>query len=294
MAIRLTGMASGLDTEAMITDLMSAYKTTKQKKVSDMTKYSWKMEAWSSLNKKINSFYSKALSNLRFSSSYSLKKTSVSDTSKASVTAGSDAVNGTQTLAIKQMAQAGYLTGGVLKKAADGSSVTGDSTLEDLGYDGEATTISVKSGTDGEYKTISVDKNTKISSLVNSLNSAGVNASFDVKNQRIFVNSKSSGATGDFSLVGNSADGIEALKKAGLYTGASQGSAEYAEYSKWASYDYSRDESGNIVLGDSAQEAFNSELSSRVQKYQAAVVAADEAIDKDNTTIEENRKLLDG
>ncbi|MBQ3785661.1 MAG: hypothetical protein II799_00130, partial [Lachnospiraceae bacterium] len=60
MSIRLTGMASGLDTESMITDLMSAYNGTKQKKINDMTKYSWKMDAWSSMNTKIKNFYSKA------------------------------------------------------------------------------------------------------------------------------------------------------------------------------------------------------------------------------------------
>ena len=49
MSIRLTGMASGLDTESMITDLMSAYNGTKQKKINDMTKYSWKMDAWSEI-----------------------------------------------------------------------------------------------------------------------------------------------------------------------------------------------------------------------------------------------------
>ncbi len=293
MAIRLTGMASGLDTESMITDLMSAYNGTKQKKVSTMTKYSWKMEAWGSLNKKINSFYSKALSNLRFSSSYSLKKTTVSDASKASVSAGSGAVTGTQTLAIRQMAQAGYLTGGVLKKE-DGSAATAETTLGDLGYDGGETSISVKSGADGKYTALTINKDTKLSDLVGKLNSAGVNASFDAKNQRIFVNSKSSGATGDFSLLGDSTDAINALKSAGLYTGASAGSAEQAEYSKWASYGYTKDDAGNITLDENAVAAFDAEVASRVLKYQEATVAANEAIEKADKTIADNRKLLDG
>ena len=53
MPIRITGLNSGLDTEAIISALVSSYnyKTNKYKKAQ--TKLSWKQDAWKALNTKI-------------------------------------------------------------------------------------------------------------------------------------------------------------------------------------------------------------------------------------------------
>ncbi len=286
MSIRLTGMASGLDTESMITDLMSAYNGTKQKKINDMTKYSWKMDAWSSMNTKIKNFYSKALSNLRFSSSYSTKKTTASDATKATVTASSKAVLGTQTLAIKQQAQAGYLTGGVLKKA-DGTKADGNTTLSELGYTGGSTSITVKGSDGGEPTQIKIDGNTKVSDLVDKLGKSGVNANFDATNQRIFVSAKNSGADADFQLMGDSADAMSALSKLGLFSGVKEGSAEYASYQKWANYDFTTTNGEGQIADEQARSIYDKELASRVSSYKETVVNAQDAIEALNKKKEE-------
>ena len=64
MPIRITGLNSGLDTEAIISALVSSYnyKTNKYKKAQ--TKLSWKQDAWKTLNTKIYSLYS-SVGNLR-------------------------------------------------------------------------------------------------------------------------------------------------------------------------------------------------------------------------------------
>ena len=46
MPIRITGMNSGLDTEAIVTQLVSAYSVKKDKYVKAQTKLSWKQDAW--------------------------------------------------------------------------------------------------------------------------------------------------------------------------------------------------------------------------------------------------------
>ena len=132
MPIRITGLNSGLDTEAIISALVSSYnyKTNKYKKAQ--TKLSWKQDAWKTLNTKIYSLYS-SVGNLRLSSAYNLKSTTVSDTTKATVTASNTAPSGTQTLNVISVAQAGYLTGGQL----DSSGSTG-TTMAELGYTGGA------------------------------------------------------------------------------------------------------------------------------------------------------------
>ena len=89
MPIRITGLNSGLDTEAIISALVSSYnyKTNKYKKAQ--TKLSWKQDAWKTLNTKIYSLYS-SVGNLKLSSAYNLKSTTVSDTTKATVTASTE------------------------------------------------------------------------------------------------------------------------------------------------------------------------------------------------------------
>lgn len=89
MAIRLSGMASGLDTDSIVKAMVSSYTTRKEKYQKAQTKLEWTQDAWKSLNTKVYSLYSN-ISNLRFSTAYNLKKTSVSDTTKATVKAGSD------------------------------------------------------------------------------------------------------------------------------------------------------------------------------------------------------------
>lgn len=55
MPIRLTGLNSGLDTESLVSALVSAYRTKTEKYTKAQTKLSWKQTAWSELNKNLGS-----------------------------------------------------------------------------------------------------------------------------------------------------------------------------------------------------------------------------------------------
>ena len=231
MPIRITGLNSGLDTEAIISALVSSYsyKTNKYKKAQ--TKLSWKQDAWKTLNTKVYSFYT-SLDSLRFSKNYNLKSTKVSDSTKATVTASSSAPNGTQKLNILKVAQAGYLTGGKL----DDSTTTG-TTLAELGYTGGNGTITLTKG-DGTKKNIEVSQGTTVNSFINSLKEAGVNASYDDVNKRIFVSSKDTGKDNDFTLTGGNVDGANALSKLGLNVQSKETQATYDSYTKYYKGDY--------------------------------------------------------
>lgn len=220
MPIRITGMNSGLDTEALVSELVSAYKQKGTKYEKAQTKISWKQEAWKSLSSKTYSFRT-GLDKMRFSTGYSLKTTSVSNSSKASITAGNNAVNGTQTLEVKQLAKSGYLTGGKVAKT-DGSAVEAGTTLGDLGLSDEGD-ISVNG------KQITVGKATTVSEFISKLNDAGVKANFDATNQRIFVSSTASGKDADFTITSLNKNGTTALKQLGLNVAAAA-EKEYIAY----------------------------------------------------------------
>ena len=78
MPIRMTGINSGLDTDTIVQALVSSYSYKKDKYKKEQTKLQWTQDAWKSLNTKVYSLYSN-VSNLRFSSSYNMKKTTSSN-----------------------------------------------------------------------------------------------------------------------------------------------------------------------------------------------------------------------
>lgn len=214
MPIRITGLNSGLDTDSIVQELVSAHRTKQQKYEKAQTKLSWKQDAWKEMNTKIYGFYSKTLSNMRWEGNFvSKKKTTVSDTTKALVTADGNVVNGTQTLKVNKLATAGYLTGTELK-SNDGEKLTGSSTLGSLGVQGG--TLELKVG--NEVKQVQVRSDMKISEFVSTLKEAGVTASFDESNQRFFINSSQSGEANDINFVANDSSSLDTLSKLGLAT----------------------------------------------------------------------------
>lgn len=211
MPIRMTGMVSGLDTDSIVKELVSAYSTKKEKYEKEQTKLGWKQEIWKSLNKEVNSFY-KSAGNLRFDSGYNTKKTTSSDSTKATVSASGNATVGTQKLHVLSTAQSGYLTGGKITASDSSVKVTSSTKLSELGFTEDETALKFIAK-DKDGKDISADiklsKDSTISDAVKALRDVGLNASFDENNGRIFLSSSATGASTDFSL---KSDGSDASK----------------------------------------------------------------------------------
>lgn len=216
-------MVSGMDTESLVSALVSSYKLKKDNLVKAQTKLSWKQEKWKTMNTSIYGFYSGKLSSARFSTSYNLKTSTVSNDKYAKVSASSSAVSGTQRLKVNHLAATGYLTGGKIT-ATGGSKVTGSTKVSDIigTKDGS---ISVK--TSSGIKSIDITEDMNVSQFTAKLKEAGLNANFDDNNGRFFISAKESGKDNDFSLTANDANGLNALKALGIYTVNDTDKAEY-------------------------------------------------------------------
>lgn len=221
-------MVSGMDTESLVSALVSSYKLKKDNLVKAQTKLSWKQEKWKTMNTSIYGFYSGKLSSARFSASYNLKTSTVSNDKYAKVSASSSAVSGTQRLKVNHLAATGYLTGGKIT-ATDKSKVTGSTKLSDIigTKDGS---ISVK--TSSGIKSIDITEDMNVSQFVAKLKETGLNANFDDNNGRFFISAKESGKDNDFSLTANDANGLNALKALGIYTVNDTDKAEYTRLAK--------------------------------------------------------------
>ena len=244
MPMRLSGMYSGLDTESIIKELVKAKSTKVDNIKKDKTKLEWKQEAWTSLNTKVKSFFSGALDNLRFTTAYKKKATTVSNTSAVSVITGDKAMNGVQSLSVDRLAKSGYMTGAKIEKNGSGK-VTGDTLVSDLKHAGidalnEASGETFQGGSftvnvNGKSTRIDIDSTTKISEVVTKLNNAGVSANFDEKNGRIFIASAESGSDYDFAITADNYGGFSALSYLGINAanssdpenGNAKSSAEY-------------------------------------------------------------------
>ena len=270
MAIRLSGMISGLDTDSIVEELVSAYSIKKDNLVKAQTKLEWKQDAWKEMNTKVYDFYSKSLSNLRFSNAFAKKVSSVNST-KAKVSASSDSVTGTQSLKITSLAKSGYLTGGVVKNASDESEkIKGSSKLSDLGISDSRIGVTV----DGKTNSIDIKGDMTVNQFVAKLKESGVNASFDETNQRFFVSSKNSGVEGDFNLNAEDAEGLNSLKAMGLLVTTDKDMSVYEEMS-------------NIDVEELTQE----EYTERLTEHKNALTVEEELKDEITSLTERNAIL---
>lgn len=256
MAMRMSGLMSGMDTESIIQELVSAKQTKVDDAKKAQTKLQWKQDAWKDLNTKLKNLQSKYLNNMRFVSSYSKRTTKVSNSSAVSVITGENAVNGVQSLQINQLAKTGYLTGAQIK-STDGKELTAASKLGDLGVTGEST-FNITAGT--KSVDITVNQDTTISDVLNKLKESGANASFDAKNQRFFVSASASGADHDFSITASDAKGDAALSALGLKVGLSGDKADKATLARYQEY------AGFYVSGDNAATLANIDKDGRITK----------------------------
>ena len=169
MAMRVSGLYSGMDTESIIADLVAVRQTKVDDLKKEQTKHEWKQEAWKNLNSKIYKLFSGTLNDLTYQSSFAKKTTTVSNPSAATVITQDSAMNSVQSLKIKSLASAGYMTG---KELADGT--TADTTMGELlsadafDADGNATikvTIGKTDENPGVEKEIKLTADSKISDV---------------------------------------------------------------------------------------------------------------------------------
>lgn len=207
MPIRLSGMASGLDTDTIIKGIVDAQKL-KNKKVSDKSQIlDWKKDKLKELNTKLYKLYSEDLTKLRLQSAYGSKKVTNSNENLVEITGGSGAPAGTGTISNITTAT----SQSVISAKLD-SNTTGSTTLKSLGIGtGNSSTIVITNGSKEEH--LIVDENTTITDFVNKCKIAGLNANFDNTQKRIFISSKLSGKENEFSINEYGAGAKDSLDK---------------------------------------------------------------------------------
>lgn len=202
--LRLTGLASGIDTEEMIQTMMRAERVKVDRVEQDRQLLLWKQEAYNSLNKKFANFIinSRNLFDLTqvsrngsfLPNSYEnldwVKKATSSNPNIALVSSSSKVVDGNYAVDVERLAE------GVT--AASSEEINGDELLDAIFEDSniESFTFSING------KDIEVVKGDAMTDVVKKINSAdaGVKTSYDRSQGRFFLQTTSTGKDVKISL----------------------------------------------------------------------------------------------
>ncbi len=217
MPIRMSGMISGLDTDAIIKELMSAQSMKKTSLEQSQEKLSWKKEKWETLNTKVYALYTEKLSSLKLEGTYLAKSAASSNSDKATATA-STASTGSYELTVSELASSQFVTGSDIssKKLTSGSKL-----IEAGMVAGQTLTVRVYKGDAAEGEdpytetNIEVTDDMTIRDLNAKLQTAGLNANFDQASGRFYISAKNSGEANKFTLV-SSQSGETGLAALGL------------------------------------------------------------------------------
>lgn len=208
MAIQFTGLASGLDTQSIIRDLMKVERTRVETVEKDKILAEWKKEAWSSANAKLYSFYKEELFSFKSAGTYSKKKLTSSNESMISVNASSGATRGSHNIEVTTMAKGSFLTGDPL---TDITASTTAGTM--MGFDASTTknlTISLDGGANTQQ--ITIEASDTMANITKKIKDLGMdlNVSYDSNFNRMFLSSTNTGAGVELQ-VGGDAEALTGL-----------------------------------------------------------------------------------
>ncbi|MBE0067778.1 flagellar filament capping protein FliD [Thermoanaerobacterium thermosaccharolyticum] len=193
--LRISGLASGIDTDSIVKQLMTAASQPLYELEQQKQWLQWQQEDLQDINTKLLSLRDNTLFKMKLQGTY-LAKTVSSNTSIATATAGVNAVNGTYTLEVKTLASAATsastTTIGGYTKNSDGSVTYSSLVDSDVTIKLNNVSIPIKAGS-----TI----NDIVSKINSYKNDTGVSATYDTTTDRLFLitNSTGSNAKIDFS-----------------------------------------------------------------------------------------------
>ena len=211
--MRLSGIASGMDTEQMVKDLMKAERIRVDKYYRQEESLKWKQEAFNTTNKTLAEFILKARSGFGLTSTSGtgtiinkskdsfdwVKKVSSSDESVIKATGSASAMEGTYNVEVKQLAEVASVTSNKLTGIKDG----GGNDISVVDAEGKFTkagkfNITVGSNISVE---ITVEVGSTMANVVKQINDAkdgeaslGLRAAYDSKLGKLMITTKEQGA----------------------------------------------------------------------------------------------------
>ncbi|PIC65890.1 flagellar cap protein FliD [Sporosarcina sp. P16a] len=212
--MRIGGLASGIDTESIIRDMMKAHRIPLDKITQKKQYTQWQLDDYRSMNRDLRKSSDKLFDTVMKQSTYMKKNVSVSDDKAVSITAKGSTSDFSGTIEVKQLATQATLQGGVLSDSVTKENLSDDQiktkTLTELGIipDGAEQTLQIKSP-DGKVTDLTIEASDTIDSILKNINEkSGVSAFYDSASGKIALSAKNSG-DGIIELSGTMVDKLK-------------------------------------------------------------------------------------
>jgi flagellar hook-associated protein 2 len=200
---RISGLASGMDTDSIVKKLMTAESASMNKMKQSQQKYEWQSDGYRQWNSDLFSFYTNTLFSMKLSGQYGTYNLSSSDSSSVTGTATASAIPGTYSLEVDHLAQSATM---VTNVSLDTTNTFSD---QNLGDSGSFTITTTDQTGKTVTSTISVDATKdKIGDVVSRINSAkdstgnslNVQAIYDSTLHQFILKTKDTGAKTNITI----------------------------------------------------------------------------------------------
>lgn len=210
MTIRVGGLASGMDTENIIKDLMKIERTKVDRQYQQRQVLEWKRDDFRDVNTRLLDLKNKVF-DLKLNNTFNARSVSSSNESIVTATANSDAITGTYLVKVKQLAEKASMS----SQTSLGSSGDNSNIATQFGI-AEGTNIKFTlKGKDGEIAFDFAAEDATMTQIVDGINKAdiGINAYYDKSVDRFFLMSSEFGAESQITV---KLDAIEGSTKSFL------------------------------------------------------------------------------
>lgn len=207
MANRVFGLSgSGMDIDQMVKDMMKARRTRYDTLYKKMTQLQWKKAEYNTMYTAVSDFRNTVFSN-KLQANLSPRKTSSTNTSAVTASAGADAANMTHNLEVTKLANG-------VQEASSDKITTGsakDTLINQFGMTAGNFMLQITNG--NTTASVNVDTTQSIYDVVSNINKAGIGvvANYDANIDRFFLSTSASGANAGIDFSGSSAMGLDFL-----------------------------------------------------------------------------------
>lgn len=204
-SVRIPGLATGLDTDQLVKDMLTGEQNKIDKVYQNQQMVKWQQETYRDITKNVKGFYDKYFNvtskdYILGSKSFNTITVNSSNNSVITATGSSSASNINYKFDVKKLATSTSMS---TSTASNGVTIKKDRSLSELGLVNEVT-FKISAGESKESKVITINKDDKVSDLINKINESfpeEVKASFSDMTGKLTISSNTTGDNSTLKII---------------------------------------------------------------------------------------------
>ncbi|MFS0575475.1 flagellar hook-associated protein 2 [Sporosarcina sp. 179-K 3D1 HS] len=209
--MRISGLATGMDTESIIRDMMKAHRLPLDKITQKKQYLEWQLDDYRSINRNLLTQSDKLFDTVQKERNYLQKTVTVSNTNAVNIRALNATADFSGTIAVHQLAKQATLQGGAITKSDLTTTYTDEEIktlkLSELNFNTGDIKVSIQVPGETTPKDLIFTADDTISKVLSRINEeTGVSAFYDAHTGRIAMTAKNSGGSEADNIIQVSGD----------------------------------------------------------------------------------------